>query len=315
MPRTITGLDVQEDFSCEVLDLAQKITIMGETPTSKTFLAYKPDNDTTVYQTIDVADDIDINSLSSLATPDNASDQLLIYDADGLMNKKITPGNLITPKAVTGTAPVVSSDPTGTSTAISIDITSLSAATGTNFADYLLIYQGGVNKKVQKYILVPEYTADTGLTRNSEYQFSFTGGDLGAADITTSGDMTLTGLGTTDPEVVGQLWNDGGTVKVSAGPLYSLTIISYDYEYLSNYTITVNSDSKTYGYMGPHTQTWTGLTGSTQSWTIAAGSFTCYISGETNCTTTGDSQSSSGTYLATITDTSSDAQFRIDIED
>ena len=70
MPRTITGLDVQEDFSCEVLDLAQKITIMGETPSSKKFLAYKPDNDTTVYQDIDVADDIDINSLSSLTTPD-----------------------------------------------------------------------------------------------------------------------------------------------------------------------------------------------------------------------------------------------------
>jgi hypothetical protein len=113
MPRTITGLDVREDFSCEVLDLAQKITIMGETPSSKKFLAYKPDNDTTVYQDIDVVDDIDINSLSSLTTPDNASDQLLICDADGLMNKKITPGNLFTPKAVTGTAPVVSSDPTG----------------------------------------------------------------------------------------------------------------------------------------------------------------------------------------------------------
>jgi hypothetical protein len=90
-----------------VLDLAQKITITSETPNSKYFLAYKLDNDTTVYQTIDVADDIDINSLSSLATPDNASDQLLIYDADGLTNKKITPGNPIPPKAVMGTAPVV----------------------------------------------------------------------------------------------------------------------------------------------------------------------------------------------------------------
>jgi hypothetical protein len=95
---------------------------------------------------------------------------------------------------------------------------------------------------------------------------------------------------------------------------YSLTILAYDTEHLSNYTITVNSDSKTYGYMGPYTQTWTGLTGSTQSWAITAGSYTCYISGLSNCTTTGDGQSSTGTYLATITDTSSDAQFRIDIE-
>ena len=148
MPRTITGLDVQEDFSCEVLDLAQKITIMGETPSSKKFLAYKPDNDTTVYQDIDVADDIDINSLSSLTTPDNASDQLLIYDADGLMNKKITPGNLFTPKAVTGTAPVVSSDPTGTSTAISMDVTLLAETTSAGASDTLLIEQSGVNKKI-----------------------------------------------------------------------------------------------------------------------------------------------------------------------
>ena len=65
----------------------------------------------------------------------------------------------------------------------------------------------------------------TRLTRNSDYQFSFTSGDLGAADITTSGDTALTGLGTIDPEVVGQLWNDSGTVKISAGPpTYSLTI-------------------------------------------------------------------------------------------
>jgi hypothetical protein len=74
MPRTITGLDVQEDFSCEVLDLAQKIAIMRETPSSKKISAYTPDNDTIVYQTIDAADDIGINSLSSLTTPDNASD-------------------------------------------------------------------------------------------------------------------------------------------------------------------------------------------------------------------------------------------------
>jgi hypothetical protein len=114
MPRTITELDKQEDFSCEVLDLSQKITIMGETPNSKKLLAYKPDDDTTVYQTIDTANDIDTNSLSSLTTPDNGSDQLIIYDADGLMNKKTTPGNMFAPKAVTGTAPVVSSDPMGT---------------------------------------------------------------------------------------------------------------------------------------------------------------------------------------------------------
>ena len=53
MPRTITGLDVQENLSCEVLDIAQKVTILGETPTTKKFLAYNPPDDTTTYQYID----------------------------------------------------------------------------------------------------------------------------------------------------------------------------------------------------------------------------------------------------------------------
>ena len=377
MSRSITGLDPVQDLVCETLDVVQKITINGETPTTKQFLSYNPDNDTTEYQDIDPAADIDISSLTAITTVDNANDELLIYDATDSTNKKITPTNLITPKTVTGTAPIVSSDPTGSSTALSInvggldettstsasdkllidqggvnkaitpanlmtpktvtgtspivssdptgsstalsiDITQLAAATSTNFADYLLINQSGVNKKVQKYILVPAYTADTGLTLGTEYQFSFTGGDLGSATITTSGDVTLTDLATSDPEVVGRLWNESGTVKVSAGPpTYSLTIISYDYEYLSNYTITVNSDTRTYNYMGPHTHEWTGLTGSTQNWTIAAGDLYCDISSYyyINCTTTGNGQSSDNqTYVATITDTSSDAQFRVDIE-
>ena len=374
MSRSITGLDPVQDLVCETLDVVQKITINGETPSSKQFLSYNPDNDTTEYQDIDPAADIDISSLTAITTVDNANDELLIYDATDSTNKKITPTNLITPKTVTGTAPIVSSDPTGSSTALSInvggldettstsasdkllidqggvnkaitpanlmtpktvtgtspivssdptgsstalsiDITQLAAATSTNFADYLLINQSGVNKKVQKYILVPAYTADTGLTLGTEYQFSFTGGDLGSATITTSGDVTLTGLATSDPAVAGRLWNDGGTVKVST--TYSLTIVSYDYESLSNYTITVNSDTRTYNYMGPHTQTWTGLTGSTQNWTIAAGDFYCDISSYyyINCTTTGHGQSSDNqTYVATITDTSSDAQFQVDIE-
>jgi hypothetical protein len=126
--------------------------------------------------------------------------------------------------------------------------------------------------------------------------------------------LTLTGLGTTDPEVVGQLWNDSGTVKISASSTYSLTILAYDTEYLDTYTITVNGDSRQYNYTGPYTQTWTGLTGSTQRWAITAGSYTCYVSGLSNCTTTGDGQSSIVTYLATITDTGSNPQFRIDIE-
>ena len=80
------------------------------------------------------------------ATSAGASDTLLIEKSG--VNKKITPGDLITPKAVTGTAPVVSSDPTGTSTAISMDVTLLDEATSADASDTLLIEQSGVNKKI-----------------------------------------------------------------------------------------------------------------------------------------------------------------------
>ena len=92
MPRTITGLDVQENLSCEVLDIAQKVTILGETPTTKKFLAYNPPDDTTTYQDIDVAGDIDIIALPEI-TATIASDRMLIAHADG-SNKKISPENV-----------------------------------------------------------------------------------------------------------------------------------------------------------------------------------------------------------------------------
>ena len=36
-------------------------------------------------------------------------------------------------------------------------------------------------------------------------------------DLTASGTVILSGLPTADPVVAGQLWNDAGTLKVSAG--------------------------------------------------------------------------------------------------
>lgn len=41
-------------------------------------------------------------------------------------------------------------------------------------------------------------------------------GAVAATTLSASGDVTMT-LPTTDPVVAGQLWNDTGTVKVSAG--------------------------------------------------------------------------------------------------
>jgi hypothetical protein len=42
-------------------------------------------------------------------------------------------------------------------------------------------------------------------------------GDVVAETLTTTSDVIMLDLPTADPEVVGQLWNDAGTLKVSAG--------------------------------------------------------------------------------------------------
>ena len=94
--RSITGLDPVQDVVCEVLDIVEKITINGNLPTSKQFLSYSPSTDTTTYQDIDPASDLDINSLASLTSPNLTNDELIIYDSTTQTNKKITPNNLVT---------------------------------------------------------------------------------------------------------------------------------------------------------------------------------------------------------------------------
>lgn len=42
-------------------------------------------------------------------------------------------------------------------------------------------------------------------------------GAVAATTLSASGDVILSALPTSDPAVAGQLWNDTGTVKVSAG--------------------------------------------------------------------------------------------------
>ena len=64
--RSITGLDPVQDAMCETLDVSDFISIDGETPTSKQILAFDPETQTTTYQDIDPARDIDINSLPEL---------------------------------------------------------------------------------------------------------------------------------------------------------------------------------------------------------------------------------------------------------
>ena len=93
--RSITGLDPVQDVMCETLDVSDFISIDGETPTSKQFLAVDPETQTTTYQDIDPARDLDINSLASLTTPNMLNDELIIYDAATSLNKKIIASDLI----------------------------------------------------------------------------------------------------------------------------------------------------------------------------------------------------------------------------
>ena len=44
-------------------------------------------------------------------------------------------------------------------------------------------------------------------------------GNVSATNISASGTVIFSGLPTADPEVVGQLWDDGGILTVSAGPV------------------------------------------------------------------------------------------------
>ena len=72
-----------------------------------------------------------------------------------------------------------------------------------------------------------QYTAGVGLTL-VDNGFAFSGGDVGTIDLiirgslnpvgdfSASGDVFLTNLPTVDPSVSGKIWNDGGTLKVSA---------------------------------------------------------------------------------------------------
>jgi hypothetical protein len=43
-------------------------------------------------------------------------------------------------------------------------------------------------------------------------------GDVVAETLTTTSDVIMLDLPTSDPEVLGQLWNDSGVLTVSAGP-------------------------------------------------------------------------------------------------
>ena len=109
--RSITGLDPVQDVMCETLDVSDSISVDGETPTSKQFLAFDPETQTTTYKDIDHARDIDINSLPELLST-TSNDELIIYDAATSLNKKISPENIgTTYQSGNGIAIDTSTDP------------------------------------------------------------------------------------------------------------------------------------------------------------------------------------------------------------
>ena len=83
------------DILCATIDVSEKITIDGDTPTTKQFLAFVPDVDRTLYQSIDAASDININILPTMSAT-TTQDELLIYDSADGTNKKISVTSLET---------------------------------------------------------------------------------------------------------------------------------------------------------------------------------------------------------------------------
>jgi hypothetical protein len=84
-----------QDILCATIDVSEKISIDGDTPTTKQFLAFVPDVDRTLYQPIDAANDININILPAMSAA-IAQDELLIYDSTDGTNKKISATSLET---------------------------------------------------------------------------------------------------------------------------------------------------------------------------------------------------------------------------
>ena len=74
--RIITGLDPMQHILCATIDVSEKITIDGDTPSTKQFLAFVPNVDRTLYQTIDAASDININILPTMSAA-TAQDELI----------------------------------------------------------------------------------------------------------------------------------------------------------------------------------------------------------------------------------------------
>jgi len=84
------------------------------------------------------------------------------------------------------------------------------------------------NTKTTKYMTTTDtqYTAGVGLTL-VDNGFFFSGGDVGTIDLiirgslnavgdfSASGNVFMNNLPTSNPSVSGQIWNDGGTLKVS----------------------------------------------------------------------------------------------------
>lgn len=96
-----------------------------------------------------------------------------------------------------------------------LEIGTEAAGTGSN-RTVKIMYDGG------DYLTVSNNTVSMILASVTRYNFQHNAATFNEPltineSLTVTGNATLTGLPTSDPAVAGRLWNDAGTVKISAG--------------------------------------------------------------------------------------------------
>ncbi len=67
-------------------------------------------------------------------------------------------------------------------------------------------------------VLAADHTSSTTLTASTDASLTLQGDDSSILRLNTDGTCFLPNLPTSDPHVLGQLWNNAGALKVSAGP-------------------------------------------------------------------------------------------------
>ena len=314
--RSITGLNPVSDIDCDELNVNGLISIQGDVPITKKFLAYNPSTQTTIYDDVEAASDLDIVGLTELNAA-VATDFLIIYDSGTQTNKKIAPENIQDPDMV-ATAPlsitginiqlatdadfsVVANQLALTNKTISgINLGGTLNTMTINFGATTVIYDGSVNKSITITDNDTTYSAGTGLTLTGT-TFDFTGGNLASVNITNIGSITSnnSNLTLTQGSCIAQNFklvdneaNEYGQIQFADEyNVVQLTLKSPNYNVMTAYTLTFPLTKGTNG------QVLTTDGNGTTDWTTPSGG--SFLAG-TGLTLTGTTFDFTGGNLASV---------------